>query len=78
MQYTEEQKKDIETRATEADKLIKEILEKYELSVVALPAFQEIENGRCVAVGILQYRDVKFLKEPVIETEEDKKRQAVN
>lgn len=56
---TKEQLADFDSRRKVADEKIKAILEEQQLTVVALPAFKELEKGNCVAVGVLQYRDVK-------------------
>lgn len=59
---TPEQKKDFDDRVKIVDEAIKKILTENEVTIIALPAFQEIKGGQCAAIGITQYRDVKKYK----------------
>lgn len=68
--YTEEEKKDYQERVAQADAKIKEVLETFEIGVTAVPAFQEIEGGRCVAVAVIRYEDKKYNKPSVLESNE--------
>ena len=61
MQYTKEQEQDIANRAQNADKEIKDILSNYELSIIALPVFNEVAQGQCSVSSVIQFRDVKYL-----------------
>ena len=61
MQYTKEQEQDIENRAQNADKEIKDILSNYELAIIALPVFNEMAQGQFSVSSVIQFRDVKYL-----------------
>lgn len=54
-----EQKADFEARVKIVDEQIKKVLSENEMTVIALPAFSEVKEGQCIAVGITQYRDLK-------------------
>lgn len=60
---TPEQSADFESRVKIVDSKIIELLKENQLGIQALPAFQDIENGKCVAIGITKYYDTKFKEE---------------
>ena len=59
MEHTTERAADFEARVKIVDAKIKDILVENDISIIALPAFQEIKDGQCAAIGITQYRDTK-------------------
>lgn len=68
--YTPEQTEDFKARTLAANNEIAAVLEKYEVSMSALPVFEEVTSGQCIAVAKVRLNDLKYAKTPVIETEE--------